>query len=138
MRKLRRSSLAKRYEVEPLRLQKSLSARKLSQVILDFAQPLSNASDDDRFFKNAIACAVLCWNLSFLKEKEQQRQMRSIVNKLSKSGQLTRFEIRDCVQMLLERKRNFFADDRRMVINYEVVEEEDSRHLFVASMLVEN
>lgn len=133
MRKLRRRSRGKQYEVEPLRPQQSFPARKMSEVILDFAEPLLDALDDDELFKNAIGCAVVCWNLSFLTEKRQQRQVRAIVNKLDKSALLTRFEAEDCVQMLLERKRILFADEKRIVISYEIVKEEDHYHLFVTS-----
>ena len=133
MRKLRRRSRGKQYEVEPLRPQQSFHARKMSEVILDFAEPLLDAIDDDEFFENAINCAVACWNLSFLPEKKQRRQLRAIVNELGKSALLTRVEAEDCTRMLLERKRIFFADEKRIVVNYKVVEEEDHHHLFVMS-----
>jgi len=133
MRKLRRKGRGRQYEVEPLRPQQSFHARKMSQVILDFAEPLLDALDDDELFENAIGCAVVCWNLSFLPEKKQQRQLRAIVNKLGKSDQLTRFEFEDCTRMLLERKRIFFADEKRIVVNYKVFEEGDDQRLLVMS-----
>lgn len=133
MRKLRRRSRGKQYEVEPLRPQKSFPARKMSEVILDFAEPLLDAIDDDELFENAIGCAVVCWNLSFLTEKKQQRQVQAMVKKLDKSDLLTRFEAEDYVRMLLERKRIFFADEKRIVVNYKVVEEGDYQRLLVMS-----
>jgi hypothetical protein len=137
MRKLRRMSRSTQYEVEPLRPQQSFPARKMSEVILDFAKPLLDAIDDE-LFENAIGCAVVCWNLSFLKEKRQQRQVRAIVKKVDKSALLTRFEAEDCVRMLLERKRILFADEKRIVVNYKIVEEEDHRHLYVMSTLAKD
>ena len=133
VRKIRRKSHKGQYEVEPLRPQQSFHAGKMSQVILDFAEPLLDAIDDDELFENAIGCAVTCWNLSFLTEKKQQRHLRAIVNELDKSHLLTRFEAEDCTRMLLERKRTLFADEKRIVVNYKVVEEEDQHHLFVTS-----
>ena len=139
MRKLRRRSRGKQYEVEPLRPQQSFPARKMSEVILDFAEPLLDAIDDDELFENAVGCAVVCWNLSFLQEMKQKRQVRAIVNKFDKSGLLTRFEAEDCVRMLLERKRILFADEKRIVINYKIVEEEeDHYHLFVTSVFTKD
>jgi len=138
MRKLRRRSRGKQYEVEPLRPQQSFHARKMSEVILDFAEPLLDAIDDDELFENAINCAVACWNLSFLTEKKQQRQVRAMVNKLDKSHLLTRFEAEDCARMLLDRKRISFADEKRIVVNYKVVEEEDHHHLYVMSTLAKD
>ena len=137
MRKLRRRSRDKQYEVEPLRPQQSFHARKMSEVILDFVEPLLDDIDDE-LFENAINCAVACWNLSFLPEKKQQRQLRAIVNELGKSDPMTRFEIEDCARMLLERKRIFFADEKRIVVNYKVVEEEDHHRLLVMSTLAKD
>jgi len=132
MRKLRRRSRGTQYEVEPLWPQQSFHAPKMSQVILDFAEPLLDDIDDE-LFENAIDCAVSCWNLSFLPEKEQQRHVRKILNGLGESDPMTRLEIEDWVQMLLGRKKAFFADDGRMVLSYQVVEEEGQRRLLVTS-----
>ena len=133
MRKLRRRGHGTQYEVEPLRPQKSFHVRKMSEVILDFAEPLLDALDDDELFGNAIGCAVVCWNLSFLQEKKQQRHVRAIINEIDRSALLTRFEAEDCVRMLLERKRILFADEKRIVISYNIVEEENHHRLLVTS-----
>jgi len=124
MRKLRRGRRGKQYEVEPLRPQQSFHSGKMSQVILDFAEPLLNTIDDE-VFEYAISFAVLCWNLSFLTEKEHQQHVRDILKGLGESDPMARFEVEDCIRMLLERKRFFFADEKRMVLSYQVVEEED-------------
>jgi hypothetical protein len=138
IRKLRRRSHGQQYEVEPLRPQKPSHTRKLSEVIIDFAEPLLDALDDDELFKNAIGCAIFCWNLSFLPEKKRQRQMRALVKKYDKSHLLTRFEAEHYIRMLLERKRILFADDKRIVLDYKVVEEEDHHHLYVMSTLAKD
>ena len=138
MRKLRRRSRSTQYEVEPLRPQQSFHARKMSEVILDFAEPLLDALDDDELFENAISCAVACWNLSFLPEKKQKKLVLSMVNELDKSVLLTRHEFEDCVRMLLERKRVLFADEKKIVVNYKIVEEEDHHRLLVMSVFAKD
>ena len=138
MRKLRRTSHTPKDRVEPLRHRQPPLARKMSEVLLDFAEPLLEDIDDDENFKGVIALAALCWNCSFLPPKKQRAQLNTIVDKLGKSDQLTRLEIEDCTRMLIERKKAFFADDRRMVVNYEVVQEKDSRRLLVMSTLAKD
>ena len=138
MRKLRRRSRSTQYEVEPLRPQQSFHARKMSEVILDFAEPLLDALDDDELFENAINCAVACWNLSFLPEKKQKKLVLSMVNELDKSVLLTRHEFEDCIRMLLERKRVLFADEKKIVVNYKIVEEEDHHRLLVMSVFAKD
>ena len=138
MRKLRRRSRGTQYEVEPLRPKQSFPARKMSEVILDFAEPLLDDIDDEELFENAINCAVACWNLSFLPEKKQQRQLRAIVNELDKSDPMARLKVEDCVRMLLERKKLLFADEKRMIVEHKVIDEEDRQRLLVMSVLAKD
>jgi len=134
LRKLRRRSRSRQYEVEPLRPQQSFYAPKMSEVILDFAEPLLNTIDDETF-EYAISFAVLCWSLSFFPEKEQQQHIRNIINRIGESNTMACLEVEDWVRILLERKKDFFADDRRMVLSHQVVEEEGRRRLLVTSAL---
>jgi len=137
MRKLRRKNRDTHYEVEPLRPQQSFRPRKMSEVLMDFAQPLLDIVDDAGF-KNVIILASLCWNLSFLSEQEQQKHLKTIVDELSKPDPLIRPELDAWARKLLQRKKALFADDRRMVVNHEVVDEKDGQRLFVISTPVKN
>ena len=132
MRKLRRS-YGKRYKVEPLRPQESYRARKMSEVLLDFAEPLLNNVGCDELFEDVISFAIICWNASFLPEKEQKKIISSLVDEMAKSDVLLRLSIGSDVRMLLERKKRFFADEKRMIINYEIIEENGSRRLLAMS-----
>ena len=136
MRKLRRRSRSKQYEVEPLWPQHSFHAGKMSEVILDFAEPLLNTvDDDDEFFEEVISFAVICWNASFLPEKEQKQILCSLVDEMAKSDELLRLSVQNDIRILLERKKAFFADDRRMLTNFQIVGEKGSRRLLAMSVL---
>lgn len=133
LRKLRRSS-STQYEVEPLRPQQSFHAPKMSEVILDFAEPLLNKiDDDDEIFERVISFAVICWNISFLPENGQKKMIRSLIDEMAKSDVMLRLSVQIDIKMLLECKKEFFADDNRMVVNYEIIEENGSRRLLVMS-----
>ena len=132
LRKLRRKSRKGQYEVEPLRQDGTLPFRKMSEVLLDFAEPFLDTLADEQF-EAGIYFAAICWNTSFLPEKKQHEMLRSLINELGKSDKLARFDVEDCARMLLERKKIFFADEKRMVLNYKVVEEKDSNRLLVMS-----
>jgi len=138
MRKLRRKSHDAKYRVEPLRQNQSFLMRKMSEVILDFAEPLLDAVNDDEHFKNVICFATICWNISFFPEREQQVHLNALADELGKSDAFTYLEAADCVRMLLERKRTLFADDRRMIMDYTIVGEKDHQRLLVASALAKD
>lgn len=103
---------------------------------MDLAKPLTD-NVDDRHFKVAITLAILCWNLALLPEDQQERELRSIIKKMAE-GSPAGFasEAETWARMLVNRKKTLFGHDRRMVVNYTVGNEGDSRHLYVASTLV--
>jgi hypothetical protein len=104
LRKLRRSR-SRQYEVEPLRPQQSFNASKMSEVILNFAEPLLNTiDDDDELFEDVISFAVICWNISFLPEKEQKKMICSLIDEMAKSNVLLRLSVQNDIQMLLDRR----------------------------------
>ena len=137
LRKLRRKSRKGQYEVEPLRQDGAFPVRKMSEVLLDFAEPFLETLTDEQF-EAGISFAAICWNISFLPERKQQKQLRRLVDELGKSDPLARFDIEDCARMLLERKRVFFADDKRMIVNYKVIDQGDSHRLLVMSALTKD
>jgi hypothetical protein len=139
IRKLRRRSRSTQYAVEPLRTKLPVPLRKMSDMLRDFAEPLLNTiDDDDELFEEVIGFAAICWNLSFLPENEQKQTIRSMVDKLGKSDVLKRLKVENDVQMLLERKKAFFADEKRMVVNYEIIEDKGSRHLLAMSVFTKD
>jgi hypothetical protein len=136
LRKLRRRSRSAQYKVEPLRPKAPLHHRKMSEVILDFAEPLLNTIDDnDELFEDVISFAVICWNVSFLPEEEQQKILSSLVDEMAKSDVLLRLSVKNDIRMLLNRKKTFFADDKRMVVDYKIVEENGSYRLLAMSSM---
>ena len=133
LRKLRRGSRHSEYAVEPLRPGGFPLGRKMSEVLLDFAEPLLNTIDNDELFEGVISFAAVCWNISFFPEKEQHAHWNKIIKKIGTPPFLTHQSIENWVWALVERKKTFFADDKRIIANFKVVDEGDSRRLFVMS-----
>jgi len=133
MRKLRRRAAGRQYEVEPLRRQESFPDRKMSAVLLDFAEPLLNAVDEAKAFQAIISFAALCWNLAFFPGRKQQKHLLSMVNRLAEADPPMRFELQDWARALLARKQTCFANDRRMIVGLDVVEEAGTDRLVVMS-----
>lgn len=140
MRKLRRKSGGTQYKVEPLRRNKALPLRKMSEVLLDFAQPLLEDMEDNEndCFEAVLSFATICWNLSFLPENEQWVEIKNITGQLGKLDLLMRLEAGSWARALLERKKAFFANDKRMILNYKVLEEKDGQRLLVMSTPVKD
>ena len=138
LRKLRRTGQMAWHKIEPLRDQQSLFARKMSEVLLDFAEPVSETFSHPEDFKAMITLAALCWNCSFFPSEEQQEQLKAITDKLGKSDPLLRIEVEDCIHMLLERKKTLFANDKRIITDFKIVEEREGPRLLVMSTFVKD
>jgi len=139
-RKLRRKSHKGRYKIEPLRQVEALPFRKMSEVLLDFAQPLLEDMDDDEndCFEAVINFAAICWNLSFLPEKEQRVQLKNIASQLGESDLLMRLEAKSLARVLLHRKKTLFSNDRRIIANVKIVGKGDNQRLLVMSALAKD
>ncbi len=138
MRKLRRKNHKGQYWIEPLRQEDAFPVRKMSEVILEFAEPILDTIDGDELFQNAISFAVICWNLSFFPQQQQLAKWNEIANEMDRSHLFSRPEIENWVWILLERKRTFFEDDRRIVADYNIIDEGDHNRLLVMSTLAKD
>jgi len=132
LRKLKRKAIG-RYSVEPLRGPSRPSGEKLSAVILEFARPLTENIADDQF-ETAITLVILCWNIALLPESKRERELQLVIDSMAKDKPA--WWVRDLegwVRRLVDRKRNLFGHDHRMVVNYTITDEGDGFHLYVVS-----
>jgi len=138
IRKLRRSGQLAKHMVEPLRHGPPPSfTTKMSQVLQDFAEPLLEKLGEEEF-EAGMSLAALCWNLTFMPPKDQHKQIKSIIDALGKSDPLMRIEVEEHIRMLMERKKALYANDRRIIIDYEFVIEEGRPRLLVISTPVKD
>jgi hypothetical protein len=105
----------------------------MSEVLLEFAEPLLDGSEDNEQFRAAIALAGLCWNLSLMPPDEQVAELHNIVKQVGEREAFWGRGIREIVLTLVDRKKAFFPDDNRLVLNYEFVEEKTGPRFLVAS-----
>lgn len=59
---------------------------KMSEVLLEFASPLFDPSDDDEHFAKAIALAAASWNAALLPPEKQEASIEGLIDKISSSG----------------------------------------------------
>jgi len=138
LRKLRRTSHTSKDRFESIPWMPLPYARKMSEVLFEFAEPLLEDSDDDKSFRAKIALASLSWNLTFMVPNEQEAAVNDMVEELGGRDAFVRRGIWESIHMLMDRKRTLFADDNRLIINYEIVEEKTGPRLLVVSSPVKD
>jgi hypothetical protein len=105
--------------------------RKLSEVLLEFAKPLTVTTRTEEDFRVAVELAILAWNLSFLPADERSTFLKKSIPALSGDKDLP-FEVEQWIQMLLTRKQTLFPADRRFVGEHVLTGGPDDATLIVA------
>ena len=107
----------------------------MSEVIIDFAKPLLDAVQTNEEMQRAIGMAIAMWNVAILPDKEQKDFLRKFFNntKDSSSNQDLPEEHDQVVSYFIARKKVFFSDIKRMILDYECVETPQGFHLNVVS-----
>ena len=138
LRKLRRKATAEHHAV-PLRPHEITRAQqKMSEVILDFAEPFLEGIRDEESWETMIGFAILCWNIALTSEEEQEKSLSDRIAELVKSAKNdpSAADFLEVIgRLLLERKKALFPDNKRPILNYEIVGKGDSMTLLVTSAL---
>ena len=118
----------------------SPQTEKMSEVIIDFAQPLMDAATSPAAQKSAISTAIISWNLSLLPKKSQSDQISEIKKILDSSNNSDHFSNEGLYifNYLIARKKSLFPEINRMIVDYELVETPKGFHLNVVSNILKN
>ena len=138
LRKLRRKGYSSGHDFEPFGEFPVLLEAKMSEALLDFAEPMLATIPDSSYFDDAIAFSALCWNLALLPSPERQVSLNETVDAMAGSDLFRRIGIEQNIQMLLDRKKALFADNKRLIVDYEIVQEKSGPRLLVVSAPVED
>lgn len=103
---------------------------KMSQVIIDFIEPYLDSVDTYREHDNLVAFAVLIWNTALLPQNEQKAMIREILGIFSRTDAK---ELKPIIEEMIERKKKYFSDNRRFIVEYDLAESKDGFRLSVVS-----
>jgi len=91
------------------------NGEKMSEVIQDFAEPLLDGADSPEEVKKALVIAMVAWNHSLLQEAGEPG-LGGI-----KSDLLADPTVRGVFESLVERKWALYPDNRRFILDYELI-----------------
>jgi hypothetical protein len=108
---------------------------KMSEVILRFAEPFK---DHDGLVPRAmLEIAIILWNASFMPSDMQRKAVEDVVNVFPRDAIEARREMLLTAHMLLERKKQYFSHNKRMIMDYHITESAHSIHVDVMSTVPE-
>jgi len=104
---------------------------KMSEVIFRFVEPFKD--DDGLVSKAMLEIAIIIWNASFMPKDMQRKALEDVVNVLPSDDSEARREMFLIFIMLLERKRQYFSHNKRMIMDYHITGSTHSINLDVVS-----
>jgi hypothetical protein len=99
---------------------------KMSEVILDFVRPLAESMSIEIVDNRMLFPAVAGWNIALLPENERQAAVEELIKKTGKHHDLELIAaLRELLGSFIERKLQFFKDNQRWILDWQVSKKGD-------------
>jgi hypothetical protein len=109
---------------------------KMSDVVEAFLEPYMHDVHTRQDYEKLLMLATMAWNTSFLPEDKHQSALYRFVEESHPSHDLSfQKDIKDLLEAMIARKKEFFADNVRKIINFQLEDMHGSWHLSIASTL---
>lgn len=106
-------------------------SRKLSEVFLEFVLNIVSENAPPEVFERGVQLGMLLWNFGLLPEEEQLGEFEKLCTVLECEKEP---EVKAQLARVFMMRRLLYGDDRRMICSYELVREQNSTQLLVASI----
>ncbi|MCL5960365.1 MAG: hypothetical protein M1358_13825 [Chloroflexi bacterium] len=113
------------------------SPEKMSEILEAFVQPYLEYAETRKSYEKLIAVAAVAWNAALFPPEERQTMLDETSKIIQTSGgNKEDVEIyRGLVNELIKRKERYFADNKRLIVSYQISETRGGFHLLVASTM---
>lgn len=108
---------------------------KMSEVLADFVEPYLEFADTEEAYQKLLTLAVVAWNTSLFPEEEQQDMIDKTLEAMPETPEEVKTGLKEIVNMLMARKKIYFSEYKRMIIDFELTDTGRGYHLSVVSTL---
>ncbi|PZO58342.1 MAG: hypothetical protein DCF15_05520 [Phormidesmis priestleyi] len=117
---------------------------KMSDVLDDFIAPYKADDITLSQYQNLLGIGVIAWNLAILDQQASERETsdarHKILKQLRKEGlkdndPTLQKDVESIIDEMIARKKEFFADNQRRILSYQLEDLGTEFHLSVASTL---
>ena len=110
---------------------------KMSEIILHLADDLLALATTKSQNKQAITTACLAWNLAVMFDTQKQKEELDKLLYNEFNDPQNRVDLYDIVYSIIQKKNYYYPDICRIIIDFELIDNENNLHLHVASTLHE-
>ncbi len=122
-------------EKEALYFRDLKSVRKMSEIIIEFAQPILKTADTFEMQKKALSIVMIAWNMSLMDDFTSQMEKLSAEMNIPKDGRFAS-DMASAIRFLIARKLELYPDIKRLVMDYDVIDTGGGIHLNVVSSVL--
>ena len=109
---------------------------KMSEVLEDFVGPYRDPAAPEHAYRALLHLGLLAWNAALLPEVERWAGIDQVLAEgFPGTSRADHLEIRGVVEDMVARKLEHFAENRRMIFSFELVDQGDDLQLYVVSSL---
>ena len=105
---------------------------KMSGVLLDFLDPLLERCETQDEFENLINFGITAWNATFMSPDELKECVDQALGDLPF---LKRWRAKAALKKMMRRKEQYFAENRRIILDYHLRMTKDGPHVSVVSTI---
>ncbi len=108
---------------------------KMSDVLEEFVEPYLPAVNNHSQRQKLFTMAVIAWNAAIMPAQERQSMLDSTIKQGLTGNPLAQMDALNIIEEMVQRKQQFFADNKRMIMDFQLQEIGKTFHLSVASTL---
>jgi len=105
-------------------------AEKMSEVLMEFLEPYSGQWRTEEDLRKLLSVAIIAWNAALVTGGKRSELIESTLEALPPE---VRPDARAIIEEMIRRKETFFANNHRMIVDYELTMGPAGPHLSVIS-----
>ncbi len=107
---------------------------KMSEVLEEFVEPYLDTAQNRSQRETLIGIAVIAWNLALLPINEREPIIAKVIAEaVDQKDTLAKQDTREVIDELIARKLEFFPENQRFIVEFQLQETRNHFHLSVAS-----
>lgn len=112
----------------------NVEVKKLSETILEFAEPITSVYNNLKTQQNILIFAIMAWNASMLPRELRLKEKKNILKKVNSEDKQMKSKFSDTIDFLIKRKNEKFKEDKRVVYDYKIDINESQNKIILSVM----
>jgi hypothetical protein len=120
-----------------LRNPESVGMRKMSEILLEFAEPFFEEADSLEDYRKVLLFAITAWNLSLLDTNSQKAELEKLTEIMGHESDASFMQgLQSILKPMIDRKQEYYSDTKRLVMDWDYIRSPAGGHLNVVSTII--